>query len=65
MHPALHNRAVDPLIGFPVNSKSDATRLRLLPPRLGEHSTEVARSLGFSESETVAMIAEGALKVPG
>jgi len=52
------------MIGFPVNSQSDATRLRLLPPRLGEHSVEVARSLGFSESETDAMIAEGALKVP-
>ena len=52
------------MIGFPVNSQSDATRLRLLPPSLGEHSVEVARSLGFSESETDAMIAEGALKVP-
>tara|TARA_R100000655_G_scaffold18173_1_gene38206 strand:- start:95 stop:298 length:204 start_codon:yes stop_codon:yes gene_type:complete len=52
------------MIGFPVNSKLDATRLRVLPHRLGEHSVEVARSFGFSESETDAMIADGALKVP-
>ena len=51
-------------IGFPVNSKSDATRLRVVPPPLGAHRVELARRLGFPEGGTGAMIAEGAPKVP-
>jgi crotonobetainyl-CoA:carnitine CoA-transferase CaiB-like acyl-CoA transferase len=53
------------MIGFPATSGSDAMRLRLPPPRLGEHSVEVARSVGFSAAQIDAMIAEGALKAFG
>ncbi len=34
--------------------------IRLLPPRLGEHSVEVLREAGFAESEIRAMLACGA-----
>ncbi len=50
------------MIGFPVNTRSDTTRLRLLAPRLGELSVEVALGLGFSRAEVDAMLADGVLK---
>jgi len=53
------------MIGFPINSTHTATRLRLLPPRLGEHGIEIARSLGYDDAHINAMIASGALRVPG
>ena len=53
------------MIGFPINSTHTATRLRLLPPRLGEHGIEIARSLGYDDAHINAMIASGALRVAG
>jgi crotonobetainyl-CoA:carnitine CoA-transferase CaiB-like acyl-CoA transferase len=50
------------MIGFPINTLSNTTRLRLLAPRLGEHSVEVALGLGFSQAEVDTMLAEGVLK---
>ncbi|MEE4272484.1 MAG: CoA transferase, partial [Thermoanaerobaculales bacterium] len=38
--------------------------VRLLPPRLGEHSIEVLQDNGLSDDEIEAMIASGATKVP-
>lgn len=52
------------MIGFPINSSSDAMRMRLLPPRLGEHSIEIALSLGFSHDEVEAMVSDGVLRIP-
>lgn len=53
------------MIGFPINSTYAATRLRMLPPRLGEHGIEIARSLGYDDAHINTMIASGALSVPG
>jgi len=38
--------------------------VRRLPPRLGEHSVEVLREAGFTQSEIEAMLASGATAVP-
>jgi crotonobetainyl-CoA:carnitine CoA-transferase CaiB-like acyl-CoA transferase len=38
--------------------------VRLLPPRLGEHSVEVLRTTGLSEDEIEAMLASGATRAP-
>ena len=38
--------------------------IRLMPPRLGEHSVEVLKAAGMSDEEIEAMLDSGATKVP-
>ncbi|MFT5450303.1 MAG: crotonobetainyl-CoA:carnitine CoA-transferase CaiB-like acyl-CoA transferase, partial [Gammaproteobacteria bacterium] len=45
------------LIGFPIRSSAPSTALRRLPPRLGEHSAEIAAELGVAEQQVGEMIA--------
>ena len=52
------------MLGFPVSSSAEATRLRHLPPRLGEHGVEIASALGLSGEEIDAMVAAGQLVIP-
>jgi crotonobetainyl-CoA:carnitine CoA-transferase CaiB-like acyl-CoA transferase len=51
------------LIGFPIHSSEPSTALRRLPPRLGEHSVEIAVELGVPEQQVSEMIAAGELRV--
>jgi hypothetical protein len=48
------------LPGVPVTFSETPGAIRRHPPRLGEHSAEVLREAGYSESEIAAMVASGA-----
>jgi crotonobetainyl-CoA:carnitine CoA-transferase CaiB-like acyl-CoA transferase len=50
------------VLGHPVRYDGEAPPLRRIPPRIGEHSLEILRELGCSESEIDAMIAAGAVR---
>ncbi|MFT5448908.1 MAG: crotonobetainyl-CoA:carnitine CoA-transferase CaiB-like acyl-CoA transferase, partial [Gammaproteobacteria bacterium] len=49
--------------GFPIRSSAPSTALRRLPPRLGEHSAEIAAELGVAEQQVGEMSAAGELRV--
>ncbi|HVE53916.1 MAG TPA: CoA transferase, partial [Ramlibacter sp.] len=49
-------------LGLPVKSSGDLTEIRKPAPLLGQHSREVLRVAGFSETEAAAMIADGVVK---
>lgn len=53
------------LPALPVSVDGSRLGLRRQPPRPGEHGMEVAREAGLSESEVAALVAQGALSVPG
>ncbi len=57
-HPAL---GVVKSLATPVHLNDTPLVYRRHPPRLGEHSDEVALELGYSEAEVAALRAEGAL----
>jgi crotonobetainyl-CoA:carnitine CoA-transferase CaiB-like acyl-CoA transferase len=50
--------------GLPVAFSESPGSIRLLPPRLGEHSIEVLRETGLSPDEIDAMLESGATRVP-
>ena len=50
------------LPGIPVRFSETPGEQRRLPPRLGEHSLEVLREAGLSETEIQALLASGATK---
>jgi len=47
---------------FPANFSETPASIRRMPPRLGEHSTEVLKEIGYSESEIDRLLAEGITK---
>lgn len=49
----------------PIRMPASPTAVRRLPPRLGEHSVEVMHQLGFDEERIGALVAQGAVGVPG
>jgi crotonobetainyl-CoA:carnitine CoA-transferase CaiB-like acyl-CoA transferase len=49
------------LLGYPIRSSHPSMALRLMPPRLGEHSAEIAASLGLSTDHVRAMFDAGEL----
>jgi crotonobetainyl-CoA:carnitine CoA-transferase CaiB-like acyl-CoA transferase len=49
---------------IPTNFSETPGEIRRLPPRLGEHSIDVLRETGFSQSEIDAMLASGATRTP-
>lgn len=49
------------LLGYPIVTSEPSTKLRLLPPQLGEHSAEIAQELGLECGEIERMVADGDL----
>lgn len=48
--------------GVPTRFSDSPAGIRTLPPRLGEHSTEILREAGLNEDEIGAMLASGAAR---
>ena len=46
-------------LGNPVKASAELARSRLPAPWLGQHSAEVARSLGYSDSDIASLFADG------
>jgi crotonobetainyl-CoA:carnitine CoA-transferase CaiB-like acyl-CoA transferase len=49
-------------LGLPVKSSGDLTQIRKPAPLHGQHTTEVLRSLGFSDAQVRGLLAEGVVK---
>jgi crotonobetainyl-CoA:carnitine CoA-transferase CaiB-like acyl-CoA transferase len=47
------------ILGNPVKTSGELARSRLPAPWLGQHSAEVARSLGYSDADIAALFADG------
>jgi crotonobetainyl-CoA:carnitine CoA-transferase CaiB-like acyl-CoA transferase len=50
------------LPGIPVNYRKTPGAIRLLPPRLGEHSGEILREAGLAATEIDTLFAAGAAR---
>ena len=50
--------------GIPAAYSRTPADIRLLPPRLGEHSVEILREAGYGDAEIQAMLACGATRAP-
>lgn len=50
-------------IGFPVKFNNDPAQVRLPPPLYGEHTREILRDLGYTDSEVSILNAEGVIKL--
>ncbi len=53
------------LLGFPIQSSAGASKLRQLPPHLGEHSREILCELGLDGSEIDEMVRTGQVVAQG
>ena len=49
---------------IPTTFSASPGEIRLLPPRLGEHSIELLREAGFAEPEIQGMLASGVTRTP-
>ena len=47
------------LLGNPIRMKGTPSKLKLFPPRLGQHSLEVAKEIGYSEEAIAEMKEQG------
>jgi formyl-CoA transferase len=48
-------------LGIPVKLSDTAGTIRRVPPALGEHTDELLRAAGYSDTEIAALRAEGAV----
>jgi len=46
-------------MGSPVKASSELTRIRMPAPWLGQHTSDVLKSLGYSADEIDALYAQG------
>jgi crotonobetainyl-CoA:carnitine CoA-transferase CaiB-like acyl-CoA transferase len=52
-------------LGLPLKSSGDLTRIRQPAPLHGQHTVEVLRSHGYSESQVRGLVAEGVVRAHG
>lgn len=52
----------EPTIALPLSIDGDRLRHRRPPPRLGEHTDEILRELGYTNAELEALAADGVIR---
>ena len=52
----------EPTIALPLSIDGERVRHQRRPPRLGEHTDEILRDLGYGDAELEALAAEGAIR---
>jgi crotonobetainyl-CoA:carnitine CoA-transferase CaiB-like acyl-CoA transferase len=58
----LIQRMPQPAVAFPVSIDGQRVSHRRQPPRLGEHTDEILRDLGYADDELAAFAAEGVIR---
>ena len=52
----------EPTVALPLSIDGQRVRHQRQPPRLGEHTDEILRDLGYGEAELGALAAEGTIR---
>jgi crotonobetainyl-CoA:carnitine CoA-transferase CaiB-like acyl-CoA transferase len=52
----------EPTIALPLSIDGERVQHRRKPPRLGEHTDEILRDLGYGDAELEALAAEGSIR---
>ena len=52
----------EPTIALPLSIDGERVQHQRRPPRLGEHTDEILRDLGYGDAEMEALAAEGAIR---
>jgi crotonobetainyl-CoA:carnitine CoA-transferase CaiB-like acyl-CoA transferase len=52
----------EPTVALPFSIDGERVRHQKQPPRLGEHTDEILRALGYTDAELEALAAEGAIR---
>ena len=64
--PVLPNGAAqptpEPTVALPLSIDGQRVSHRRQPPRLGEHTDEILRDLGYDEEQLIALSAEGVIR---
>jgi crotonobetainyl-CoA:carnitine CoA-transferase CaiB-like acyl-CoA transferase len=52
----------EPTVALPLTIDGERVSHRRRPPRLGEHTDEILRDLGYDEEQLIALSAEGVIR---
>ena len=52
----------EPTVALPLSVDGERVRHRRQPPRLGEHTDEILRGLGYTDAELEALAADGVIR---